>query len=179
MTKIRFELFGFPLSSEEKGLKTLTKCPDYYLDFMLPCPSLRLDPALYSHAMVMKDAIRQACQLYRNRALQYTASMSAISEPCATELSIESIERLRQTVLDLEPSAEGCHALVWTYFVAAAESVLPEHRDFFSNRLRVLFECTRFGSIPLALETLQHIWATQSSSCWIEIVTHQRPLLIM
>ncbi|KAL5354730.1 hypothetical protein ACLOAV_000819 [Pseudogymnoascus australis] len=174
-----FELFGFPLSSEEKGLKTLTRCPDYYLDFMLPCPSLRLNPAVYSHAMVMKDAIRQACQLYRNRALQYTASMSVTSKPCATELSIESVERLRQTVLDLEPSVDGCHALVWTYFVAAAESVLPEHRDFFSNRLRVLFECTRFGSIPLALETLQHIWATQSSSCWIEIVTHQRPLLIM
>ncbi|KFY97344.1 hypothetical protein V498_02107 [Pseudogymnoascus sp. VKM F-4517 (FW-2822)] len=46
-----FELFGFPLSSEEKGLKTLTRCPDYYLDFMLPCPSLRLDPAVYSNAM--------------------------------------------------------------------------------------------------------------------------------
>lgn len=157
------------MSSEEKGLKTLTRCPDYYLDFMLPCPSLRLDPALYSHAMVMKDAIRQACQLYRNRALQYTSC----------ELSIESVERLRQTVLTLEPSVEGCHALVWTYFIAAAESVLPEHRDFFSNRLRGLFEYTRFGSIPLALETLQHIWATQSSSCWTEIVTHQRPLLIM
>lgn len=118
--------------------------------------------------MVMKDAIRQACELYRNRA-QHTTSR---------ELSIESVERLRQTVCDLEPGVDGCHALVWAYFVAAAESILPEHRDFFSNRLRGLFEYTRFGTIPLALETLEYIWATQSSS-WTDIVTHQRPLLIM
>lgn len=117
----------------------------------------------------MKDAIRQACELYRNRALQSTSC----------ELSIESVERLRQTVLGLEPSVDGCHALVWAYFVAAAESILPEHRDFFSSRLRSLFECTGFGSIPLALETLELIWATQSSSSWTEIVTHQRPILIM
>lgn len=164
-----FELFGFPLSSEKKGLKTLTKCPDYYLDFISSCPSLSLHPEQYSNGMIMKDAIRQACELYRNRALQSTSR----------ELSIESVERLRQTVLGLEPSVDGCHALVWAYFVAAAESILPEHRDFFSSRLRSLFECTGFGSIPLALETLELIWATQSSSSWTEIVTHQRPILIM
>ncbi|POR38847.1 Uncharacterized protein TPAR_00938 [Tolypocladium paradoxum] len=163
----RFELFGFPLSSEKKGLKTLTKCPDYYLDFITSYPSLSLDPEQYSNGIIIKDTIRQACELYRKRALHSTSR----------ELSIESIERLRQTVLGLEPSVDGCHALVWAYFVAAAESILPEHRDFFSNRLRSLFEYTRFGTIPLALETLQLIWA--SSSSWTEIVTHQRPILII
>ncbi|KAL7942750.1 hypothetical protein V8C42DRAFT_151063 [Trichoderma barbatum] len=164
-----FELFGFPLSSETKGLQTLSKRPDYYLDFMSSYPSLSQDPEQYANVSVMKEAIRQACDLYRNRALHL------ISE----EESIQSVERLRETVLDLDPSVDGCHALVWTYFVAAAESILPEHRAFFSNRLQSLYSCTEFGTIPIAVQSLEHIWAHQGSQRWTEVVTRQRPILIM
>lgn len=165
----RFELFGFPLSSETKGIQTLSKQPDYYLDFMSSYPSLSQDPQQYANVAVMKEAIKQACDLYRNRA------MHLISQ----EESIQSVERLKETVIDLDPSVDGCHALVWTYFVAAAESILPEHRDFFSTRLQSLYSCTEFGTIPIAVQSLQHIWANQGSQRWTEVVTRQRPILIM
>ncbi|KAG8408549.1 hypothetical protein J3459_009810 [Metarhizium acridum] len=164
-----FQLFGFPLSSQMKGIETLTKSPDYYLDFMTSSPSLGSDPEQYANIQVMKDIIRQACYIYRNRA----------SHEATRESSIEAVERLRQTVTHLDPNVEGRHALVWAFFVASAESILPEHRDFFYNRLRGLFECTRFGSIPLALQTLDYIWSKQDSTNWIDIVTHERPILIM
>ncbi|KAL6812259.1 hypothetical protein V8C40DRAFT_123309 [Trichoderma camerunense] len=164
-----FELFGFPLSSEIKGLQTLSKQPDYYLDFMSSYPSLSKDPQQYANVAVMKEAIRQACDLYRNRALHLISK----------EESIRSVERLRETVLDLEPSVDGCHALVWTYFVAAAESTLPEHRAFFSQRLQSLYSCTEFGTIPIAVQSLEHIWANSDSQRWTEVVTRQRPILIM
>ncbi|KAL7932846.1 hypothetical protein V8C35DRAFT_64824 [Trichoderma chlorosporum] len=164
-----FELFGFPLSSETKGLQILSKRPDYYLDFMSSYPSLGQDPEQYANVAVMKEAIRQACDLYRNRALRLISR----------EDSIQSVERLRETVLDLDPSVDGCHALVWTYFVAAAESILPEHRSFFSNRLQSLYSCTEFGTIPIAVQSLEHIWANQDSQRWTEVVTRQRPILIM
>ncbi|KAH0490889.1 hypothetical protein TgHK011_002336 [Trichoderma gracile] len=164
-----FELFGFPLSSESKGIQTLSKQPDYYLDFMSSYPSLSRDPQQYANVAVMKEAIKQACDLYRNRA------MHLISR----EESIQSVERLKETVFDLDPSVDGCHALVWTYFVAAAESILPEHRAFFSTRLQSLYSCTEFGTIPIAVQSLQHIWANQDSQRWTEVVTRQRPILIM
>ncbi|UKZ80064.1 hypothetical protein TrVFT333_007829 [Trichoderma virens FT-333] len=164
-----FELFGFPLSSESKGLQTLSKRPDYYLDFMSSYPSLSQDPEQYANVATMKEAIRQACDLYRNRALHLISR----------EESIQSVERLRETVLDLDPSVDGCHALVWTYFVAAAESILPEHRAFFSHRLQSLYSCTEFGTIPIAVQSLEHIWANQGSQRWTEVVTRQRPILIM
>ncbi|KAK1249552.1 hypothetical protein MKX07_003068 [Trichoderma sp. CBMAI-0711] len=164
-----FELFGFPLSSETKGIQTLSKQPDYYLDFMSSYPSLSQDPQQYANVAVMKEAIKQACDLYRNRA------MHLISR----EESIQSVERLKETVYDLDPSVDGCHALVWTYFVAAAESILPEHRAFFSTRLQSLYSCTEFGTIPIAVQSLQHIWANQDSQRWTEVVTRQRPILIM
>ncbi|KAH8123488.1 hypothetical protein ACSS6W_007482 [Trichoderma asperelloides] len=164
-----FELFGFPLSSETKGLQVLSKRPDYYLDFMSSSPSVNQDPEQFANVSVMKEAIRQACDLYRNRALHLISD----------EESIQSVERLRETVLDLEPSVDGCHALVWTYFVAAAESILPEHRDFFSHRLQSLYSCTHFGTIPIAVQTLEHIWANQGSQRWTQVVTRHRPILIM
>ncbi|QLI69361.1 uncharacterized protein G6M90_00g064590 [Metarhizium brunneum] len=164
-----FQLFGFPLSSQMKGIQTFTKSPDYYLDFMTSSPSLGSDPEQYANIQVMKDIIRQACYIYRNRA----------SHEATRESSIEAVERLRQTVTHLDPNVEGRHALVWAFFVASAESILPEHRDFFYNRLKGLFECTRFGSIPLALQTLDYIWSKQDSTNWIEIVTHERQILIM
>ncbi|PNP39550.1 hypothetical protein TGAMA5MH_08568 [Trichoderma gamsii] len=164
-----FELFGFPLSSETKGLQMLSKRPDYYLDFMSSSPSLNQDPEQYANVSVMKEAIRQACALYRNRALHLITH----------EESIQSVERLRETVLDLDPSVDGSHALVWTYFVAAAESILPEHREFFSHRLQSLYSCTHFGTIPIAVQTLEHIWANQGSQRWTQVVTRHRPILIM
>lgn len=89
------------------------------------------------------------------------------------------LETLKETVKGLEPSVEGAHALVWTCFVAAAESVLPEHRLFFSHRLGSLYECTRFGTIPKALELLDMIWKKQGKKKWTELVTLERPILIM
>ena len=136
---------------------------------MTSYPLLTADPAQYSNVMTMKEIIRQACEIYRARA----------SHQATRESSIKAVEQLRQTVLGLDLDLEGSHALVWAFFVASAESILPEHRDFFYTRLKGLFKCTRFGSIPLALETLNYIWSKQSSTDWTEVVTHERQILIM
>lgn len=140
--------------------------PDNYLSFMSYCPST---PTQQPNVASMTEAIRQACDIFQNRALKRTTSAS----------SIASVERMRQTVIDMDASADGSHALVWPFFIAAAESSLPEHRDFFYNRLKELFSCTRFGSIPVALDTLQYIWRKADTTSWTDIVTKERQVLIM
>lgn len=136
---------------------------------MVSIPPLIEESEVYPTIVMIKDATRQACQIYRNR----------VQNTVTSDGSISSVENLRQILANIEPEAEGRHALVWTCFVAAAESVLPEHREFFYGRLKDLYQCTRFGSIPIALETLKHIWETDSSQHWIDVVTRQRPVLIM
>ncbi|KAK2683894.1 Fungal transcription factor [Fusarium oxysporum f. sp. vasinfectum] len=49
--------------------------------------------------------------------------------------SIHLVEQLRLKVLNLDCTTKGAHALVWTYFIAAAESILPEHREFFAGEV--------------------------------------------
>ncbi|KAF4980323.1 hypothetical protein FZEAL_3640 [Fusarium zealandicum] len=163
-----FQLFGIPLASEAKGRKILTG-PNEYLDFM-ECPlDLTPESEHYSNMDLMRSAIKDACGIYRRRA---EASLDQ-------DESIHMVEQLRHKVLGLDASTKGSHALVWTYFVAAAESKLPEHREFFSGRLGALYQVTGFGSIPVALQALKTIWAKQGLQRWTDIVSNETPILIM
>lgn len=169
LMRFRFELFGLPLSSESKALELLQDSPESYLDFMTSYPMLNPESEHYSNVLTMKDSIRQACAIYKNRVKRQTSK----------EESIAAVEKLRQTLDTLDPDVEGCHALVWACFIGGAESTEPEHREFFKTRLGNLFKWTKFGTIPVALETLQYIWDTESSWHWTEVVINQRPALIM
>jgi hypothetical protein len=117
----------------------------------------------------MRSAIFDACSIYRRRA------ESSLSD----DESIHLVEQLRQKVLNLDATTKGAHALVWTYFVAAAESILPEHREFFSSRLAGLYSVTSFGSIPVAVKALPTIWGMQGTRRWTEIVSSETPILII
>lgn len=119
--------------------------------------------------MTIRSAIFDACSIYRRRA------ESALTD----SESIHLLEQLRQKVLNIEASTKGSHALVWTYFIAAAESILPEHREFFSGRLADLYSVTNFGSIPVAVRALTTIWGMQGTRRWTEIVSSETPILIM
>jgi hypothetical protein len=164
---IRFQLFGVPLANESKGLEVLTS-PEAYLDFM-SYAELPLDSEHYLHIETIRSAIYAACGIYRRRA------ESSLSD----DESIHLVEQLRQNVLDLDCETKGAHALVWTYFIAAAESIHPEHREFFSKRLADLYSVTNFGSIPEAVRALRTIWGMQSTKKWTEIISSETPVLIM
>lgn len=165
-THFRFELFGSPLSSPQKGLDMMRRRSADYLSFMSYCPST---PEQQVTVNIMTEVMQQACEIFENRA----------SKTTTPESSIASVERVRQTVIDMDPEADGSHALVWPFFIAAAESTLPEHREFFAGRLKQLFSNTRFGSIPVALDTLKYIWSKSDTTSWTDIVTSERQVLIM
>ncbi|XWX02400.1 hypothetical protein V2A60_010437 [Cordyceps javanica] len=161
-----FELFGSPLSSPQKGLEMLRRRSVDYLSFMSYCP---YTPEQQVFVDKMTEIMRQACKIFENRA----------SKTATPESSTASVEQMRQTVGDMDLETEGSHALVWPFFVAAAESALPEHRDFFASRLKQLFSNTRFGSIPVALDTLKYIWSKSDTTSWTDVVTRERQVLIM
>ncbi|KAI9166313.1 hypothetical protein HJFPF1_02412 [Paramyrothecium foliicola] len=168
MFTTRFELFGAALTPEHKSLELLSGPLDSYLEFLSSTAS-PLDTMRYTNMVLIRTAIQAACELCANR----------IRHSCSYVCPPDQLESLKQTILVLEPSVDGAHALVWSCFVAAAESVQPEYRAFFSERLGSLYECTRFGTIPMALETLKIIWAKQGKQKWTEFVTRERPILIM
>ncbi|RBA11794.1 hypothetical protein FPRO05_14231 [Fusarium proliferatum] len=162
-----FQLFGVPLANESKAIKLLTG-PEAYLNF-IAYPELSPQSEHFNTMQTIRFAIFNACKIYSRRA------ESSLSD----DESIHLIEQLRQKVAHIGPTTKGAHALVWTYFIAASESILPEHREFFSTRLASLYNVTHFGSIPVAVKALGTIWSMQGMRRWTEIVSSEMPVLIM
>ncbi|TPX09110.1 uncharacterized protein E0L32_001627 [Thyridium curvatum] len=164
-----FQLFGLPLSDVDKGLQIMSTAPEHYLEFM-DYPEIAPTSEQFMNLQLMRSAICDACEIYRN-----CADPSSFSPA----VSVDVIERLRHKVIGLDSFSKGAHALVWTYYIAAAESVSPEHREFFTERLGSLYQYTRFGSIPAALQALQTIWNRRKARKWIEIIMDDAPILVM
>lgn len=117
----------------------------------------------------MKAAIEIAGEVYCHRA----------EGTLTREDSFILLQKLREVTLDLHDGVDGTHALVWTYFVAAAESSTSEHREYFTSRLKNTFYRTRFRSIPLGLEMLPKLWATDRRRRWTETLVIDSPVLVM
>ncbi|KAL2209440.1 hypothetical protein CC79DRAFT_1396337 [Sarocladium strictum] len=160
-----FELFGSALTSERHGLEVLTRPTEYYLDFFATCSTA--EPR-HTNLQLIRSAIMASCGLCVKR------MQNKVSYICPDD----ELDSLKQLLLRLN-GVDGEHALVWTCFVAAAESVRPEHREFFTDRLASLYGCTRFGTILQALEMLESIWEKQGRQKWTEFVTLERPILVM
>lgn len=166
LTLSRFQLFGFPLSNEAKGLQVMTS-PSFYFDFMA-YPDLPSNSSHQINLNLIRASISDACNLYRRRV------ESSVRHDESTHL----VEQLRLKVAKLGLDVPGAHALVWVCFVAAAESTIPEHRQFFAERLLLLYSHTGFGSIPAALRALQVLWAAKTPRRWTDMIS-ETPVLVM
>jgi hypothetical protein len=76
------------------------------------------------------------------------------------------IEEFRWLLLELEPSSEGAHTLVWPYFIAAAESKTKEDREFFYRRLEYIWCTTGYRNVCVAMDAVQTIWGGQGGERW-------------
>ncbi|KAH8173955.1 fungal specific transcription factor domain-containing protein [Sarocladium implicatum] len=163
-----FQLFSSAFDSNGDSLKLLSGPIEPYLDWAT-LPDDSTNDTRLANMLTIRSAILASAHLCAQR----------MQNPSSYVCPAQELETLKQTVISLEPNVDGAHALVWTCFIAAAESTLPEHRSFFSRRLASLFECTRFGTIPKALELLDTIWKKQGKTKWTELVPLERPMLVM
>lgn len=90
-----------------------------------------------------------------------------------------TLDRLCALVAPVTKDTTGAHTLVWVYFIAAAESRTPAHRAFFSHRLGELYDIGKFGNIPVALATLEKIWALDPSRRWTRETNLIVPVLVI
>ncbi|KIW10020.1 hypothetical protein PV08_11796 [Exophiala spinifera] len=159
-------LFAQPLLGEGMGTSTLSAV-DNYLGFI--SNAAIFFPALVPRINALIAIIRRACEIYLTRA--------TVGPPHAA--TVGALERLRLLCLQIPVHQPGHHALVWAYFVAAAESSTHEHRSFFTQRLTQIHSQTRFHNIPAALTTLQMLWRCQGERRWTEVVAANKPVFII
>lgn len=113
--------------------------------------------------LLYNEAYRQARNIYLFRA---EARSGVVDEVRMTQL----VEQLRFMLLELDPTTEGAHALVWPYFIAAAESRDEANRQFFYARLEHIWESTGYNNVKVALVELRKIWTKQRFQRWTSII---------
>ena len=159
-------LFAQPLLGEVSGASTLS-AHDKYFDFI--SNAAIFFPGLAPQIALYKTAIRSACRIYLTRVTK---------APPHSE-TVPILEELKDLCLNIQPGQPGHHALVWAYFIAAAESSTFEHRNFFTLRLQEVYSWTRFHNIPTALAALQELWKIQGERRWTEVLAEVMPVFII
>ena len=139
---------------------------EHYLDFMTY--TAEGDTGRHANSLMMKAAVKVACEIYRHRA----------ENTMSKEKSVTLVNMLRMIAIQIRPDTDGVHALVWSYFIAAAESTENESREFFARQLRLIYSRTKFRSIPSAMKLLELIWSTSPTQRWTEILALQRVLVM-
>ncbi|PYI09407.1 hypothetical protein BO78DRAFT_415684 [Aspergillus sclerotiicarbonarius CBS 121057] len=115
---------------------------------------------------LVKQGFSKGAQIYLQRATTNQSSWDAL-------------EDLHQLLSHVDPTEPGAHGFVWSCFIAAADSVDPEYRSFFTNYLKGIHSRTLFDNIPKALAVLPVIWEQQGSRKWTEDLPSLSPILIM
>jgi hypothetical protein len=160
-------LFAQPLLQEKPSAVWQSSRSNDSMAFITNIAILR--PDLSTELELYKTAIRLACDLYVARA---TISL------CYSE-SVPQLDRLQAICERIQVTTPGHHTLVWTYFIAAAESITLKHREFFITRLQEIYKRTGFHNIPAALSALQTIWKVQLERPWTEVLPHVMPVFII
>ena len=160
----RFQFLGQPLLGEGQGLDLLRHPLDNYLDWM--CYDLPAESRYNRTLQLFRQAFIKATEIYIGRAT-------------TNQNQWELLESLKQLVSQVDPDEPGVHALVWVFFIAAADSTDPEHRRYFTDRMNSVFARTRFRNIPATVESLPAIWSQQGTERWTEHVFRLIPTLIM
>ncbi|KAL6708162.1 hypothetical protein ACN47E_003346 [Coniothyrium glycines] len=173
-----FKLLGLPLLGEDSGLLAIRESFQSWTSFL----SYEALPADSTERRVM-ETVRQcfasACAIYIRRA----SSKDFITRPGSLlgddPVQQSTVHLLIDRLSNIPPQAPGAHALVWVCFIGAAESNDPIQRQFFVDYMHGIYAKTRFENIPIAVQSLQNIWANKGKKRWTQCLSELSQVLVM
>lgn len=117
---------------------------------------------------ILYELNKQACDIYVARAL------SGLNGPPLTGM----VENFISTMDSYPTGCPGEHILVFATFLAAAESALSEHQEYFVNALQKHHQRNGFHNIPLAIDHLKRIWSKQDRKDWTQILPELQTFIV-
>ncbi|KAF5568494.1 trehalase [Fusarium phyllophilum] len=169
MQILRVCLFGESLFNETNGVHFIQAQQQACLEFITWCD--RFHPELKDLLSQLASLTTWACDIYVQR---------AIFNPPPSE-TVPMIERFKQSLGQVEAYVDivGRHLLAWPYFIVAAESSTPDHREFFLDKLVKLHNTTGCWNLLRAIDQVKEIWASQSSIRWTSLLGGPTQAFIM
>jgi hypothetical protein len=117
-----------------------------------------LYPQHSANLLRIMQLTRQACVLYMDR---------VASGPTRPPL-FQRVEDIRIELLTLPIDTPMNHILVWTIFIAAAESSTVEQQEFFLGLLLQHHKRNGFGNIVHTINFLTRLWTKKDTRDWVD-----------
>lgn len=153
-----FSFFAAIMLSEPEGVRCLSSLPDAVVELEGLNVSAQ-NSECQIRIRLYNEAFRRAAQIYLHRTQSFLM-------PGHDFQALEMLDDLRDLLLELDPTAQGAHTLVWPYFIAAADSSTESHRQFFLSKLLHIEQTTGFRNVSVAIEKLPEIWREQRNERW-------------
>lgn len=163
----RFLFMTPPLLGATEPIEPWSGSEDLYFEFFDLSPSIKRSH--HRNVAIIKEAFKTV----------HTLTMQQNNALLPEEAVKDTLDALRTLVAPLTRTMPGAHTLVWVFFIAAAESRTEGDRMFFSQRLGELYDIGRFGNIPVALGTLDRIWALDPWRRWTRETDMIAPVLVI
>lgn len=163
----RFLFMTPPLIGATEPLEPWSAAEDAFFEFF--GLSSTTDRPHFRNITIIREAFK----------LTHTLTMQQNNALLPESVVNMALDQLCELVTPISKDTTGAHTLVWAYFIAAAESRTSIHRAFFSHRLGELYEIGKFGNIPVALATLEKIWALDPSRRWTRETNLIVPVLVI
>lgn len=164
LTCSRYRSYISPFLSREEGLQHLSLTSTIRPSLSNGWTCFRSYYNLYSQYTDSMDMIYElneiACSIYVTRALETSSTPKLIS----------LVEEFKTKYASLPSECPGEHTLVWSVFLAAAASTLPEHSAYFADVLSNHYRRNGFGNLVAIREQLQRIWQLSDDEDWTQIL---------
>ncbi|KAI1481242.1 fungal-specific transcription factor domain-containing protein [Daldinia eschscholtzii] len=125
-----------------------------------------------SYFSMYAESFRLAGEIYTTRA-------ESEMLPASLEYYMEDrVQQIKTICEQIDPSTPGSHVVVWPIFVAAAESVSEDHREYFITVLKKIHGMTGYANILRGVTVLPELWDQRGSKSWTSAVLEHKGLLV-
>lgn len=170
-------MLGVPLLGEYNGILTLQGL-SHWQDW-LTYEQFPEGSESYEIILKIRQCYSAACDIYIQRATSGNKDLPS-STPYRYDINkrattCDLIELLSQ----IPPNTLGAHALVWPCFLGGAEAKDPQQRAIFIDYMNSIYNRTKFRNIPVAVQSLQRLWASREDKRWTQCLTEHSKVLVM
>jgi len=159
---LRYRGYAAPQLSLDEGVQVIRYTATHDLKNARGWDDFRSYLPLYpQHSASLSRVMRltqQACTLYMER---------LAAGPAHPPL-FRRVESIRVDLQALPPNTPVNHVLVWTTFLAAAESSTVEQQEFFRDLLLKHHKRSGFGNILCTIDFLSHLWTKRNLQNWVD-----------
>ncbi|KAI8940969.1 hypothetical protein NX059_002219 [Plenodomus lindquistii] len=174
-----FRFLGVPQLGEDNGVLAIMESCQSMIGWLSPaCDQLPSESEEGRTMQIIRQCFASASAIYIHRAttdVRDNLAPSTYFDDSQQPVILDLIARLSQ----IPPTSPGAHALVWTCFVAGAETADPEQRQFFVNYMLAIYERTKFRNIPLGVQGLERIWSRKNNKRWTQCLAELSNVLVM